>query len=830
MNHKKLTRWGNTAAILGLIVSTVSATLLITVPATAADDTGSSQTIDWAATHTDTSDPNYDSFKDLKVSVSQTENLVNQGVTVEWSGAKTTSSGEYASDYMQLMQCWGEASDGPTPQTCQWGAPTSTLGNLMGSRAASRSLARGEDPAQVYSTDLLRPAPVENPNQKAYSFPFSSVKGNTSFDQGQFFDSVTTNEISAARTGSNGTGLAVFETQTSLEAPDLGCGALVAGEDGKQAPRSCWLVMVPRGSINADGSAAGDQPSGRITGSPFTATNWKNRVVFKLGFQSVASSCPIGNAERRVVGTELIADAITSWQPALCGTGTTYGYSQIGDGEARRQIVSGIDGSSGLGFVSDPLDTATLGSNTVTYAPVAQTSVVIGFNIDYSLKSDSPNFADNGTQVKSLTLNARLVAKLLTQSYRGDVPGLGTSNPAISKNPTSIATDPEFLTLNPAFAGFTSLAQPDGLLVALGSSDAAAHVWQWIRADKNASAFLAGTADENGMQINPSYKTLLLNSDTTVDSFPKADLTTYRDSAAVPEPGFGTLDLRPYMNDMQEAAYRARRADANVKTTWDETKAPPAFVSSGPQLPGQRFMLAITDASSAARYGLNNAKLVNSNGEAIEPTSDSVQKGIAAMVKSSVDGVKVSDPSVLTPGAYPLSMLTYAAVNVCSPSNAELKDYAGLLSYAVGKGQVNGDARGQLPVGYVPLDKTQTAQTASVITTLKAQAAGTGKLCKVAEVPATDTTTPPATEETPTSDFPTDTAADPEEAPAAPATTAPATNDPEVVAEKHNTKDEPLGAGRLGLLAALALGLPTMIAGPIFSRRGRKLAKLSEIE
>jgi hypothetical protein len=744
-------------------------------------------------------------FDGLEVTVSQTENLVNQGIRISWTGGKGTSPGEYATNYLQIMQCWGDDPAGPTPQQCQFGAPSGSIGNLAGTNAAGRSLNEYEDPLQVYSNDIKLTPPRTNPNLRSFAFPFTSVKGGSNFDVAKYFSSATTNEITAARTGVNGTGSVSFETQTSLEAPHLGCGALTSSG----AARSCWLVIVPRGETNLDGSdAATSTAAGRVTGSPLSASAWKNRIVVKLDFQAVATSCPIGNSESRVVGSEMLADAFTSWQTALCATGTTYGFSQIGDSEGRRQITSDIDGGSKLAFVTDPLDAATAGDAQIAYAPIANSAIVVGYSIDYRLNANAANFAKNGTQVTDLVLNARLVAKLLTQSYRSDVPGLGAGDPTVNSNPYSLASDPEFVSLNPEFAGFANLTAPDGILVSLGSSDANAHVWQWLRADPLAASFLAGEADDWGMKINGNYLTLGLATATT-DSFPKADLTTYR-VAPAPEPGFGTLDMRPYMNDMHEAAYRVLKADANVKVVWDDTKAPPAYVSSGPQLPGQRFMLSITDAVSAERYGLSTARLVNGAGQATAATSATITKAITGMTDSTFPGVKLNNPTARTIGAYPLAMPTYAAINVCAASNTALKDYAKLLTYASTSGQVSGDAKGQLPTGYVPLDEKSVKVVGTVVTKLTKEAAGKGT-CDVKEE------TPTTEEETfPSFDDSSETPSTPDVAPS---------SDPEEV-EEHLTEDRPLNAARLGLAGALALGLPSLIAGPMLSRRGRKLADL----
>ena len=808
---KTLTRAGNAALVVGLTVSTVSASLLLMPTAVSAETVASSAvTVTWSSTHqvTDPASLDYDLFKDLSVSVSQTANLTNQGIRINWTGGKRTSPGEFATDYLQVMQCWGEASTGPAPEQCQWGAGNPAIGSLMGTGANGRSLPEFADPNQSLTADLKLPAPRTNPHLRAWAYPFVSVKGLRGFGVGDFFNAQTTNEVSAVRTGQNGTGSLAFEIQTSLEAPHLGCGAAV---DGSISPRSCWLVIVPRGKSNADGTPASDAASGRIGGSPLTATNWANRLVVKLQFQPVATSCPIGNAERRIVGSEVVSEAFTSWQPALCTGNTTFGFSQIGDSEARSQIVSDVAGGSKLGFFADPLSADLVADTKIVYAPITQSAIVVAYSIDFDLISTASNFENNGTEATSLTLSPRLVAKLLTQSYRFDVPGGGSAVPVLAANPRSLLTDPDFLALNPAFVGFTSLSAPDGLMVALGSSDANARVWSWLRADPLAKSYLAGEPDDWGMTINPQYKALALDSTTTTDSFPKADLTTYRATPDIPAPGFGTLDMRPYTNDMHEAAYRALRTDANVKTSWDEFRAPPAFVSNGAQLPGHRFALALTDSASAARYGLHTAKLINGAGQAVAATNIAILTGIGTMKDSDVAGVKVVDSAARVTGAYPLSMLTYAGVNVCAATRAELANYSQLLTFAAGAGQVSGDAKGQLPQGYVPLGPVLSAQTMASVTVLSKQAAGTGPCVVAAPVTVPELTPEPLPSSTDTNSVIVPTA------------------DPEELAS-GKTVDQPLPLSRLGLAAALALGIPTMIAGPFLTRRGRRLTSLEEID
>jgi hypothetical protein len=692
------------------------------------------------------------------------------------------------------------------------------MSSLMGDNTARRDLVAGTDPAEdaLIGTDpnLKLDPPIDNPYLKAYRVPFTSVSGVISKetnDLNKLFDPSTTNEIDAARTASNGQGFATFETQTSLEAPHLGCGA-------SSAP--CWLVVVPRGDTNLDGTSHDANTNGRISGSPLSASAWKNRIVVKLGFQSVSQNCPIGNEEQRLVGADASAAAVTSWQPKLCGTGTTYGFSLIGDGEARRQIVSSTESASRLALVSSTLDDATRGTATIKYAPVAQSAIVVAYTADYNVYPGEASAGKNGLQVQDLTLNARLVAKLLTQSYSADVPGRGAAGSVVRSNAKSIVSDPEFLALNPQFVGMQSDVISEGAVVALGSTDANAEVWSWLRADPLASAFLQGEPDDYGMKINPAYLALDLAHDTSVDYFPKTDLSTFVSTDDPNEPGYGTLNLRPYADDSLNAAYHAFRADSGAKTVWNQFKLPAAYDAVGSEPTGSRFIFAITDAASAARYGLAEAKIVNGAGQATAPTAETIGKAIAAMPASSVDAtVRVFDGNVRTAGAYPLPTVVYAAVNVCVSSKSEISDYKKFIRYAISNGQVSGDAPGQLPRGYVPLGADAVTQSNTVAAALPADRA------KCATT-ASSTPTPKPTSSTGTTPV-TPPVVPPVDAPPPVTQTSSSTSAPATVPDySQNTPKTELAATRFGLAGSLAAGIPLMFIGPMLTARGRRLGRL----
>ena len=61
-------------------------------------------------------------FASLKVTVSQTRDLVNQAVKLTWAGGKATNDpAAFDVDYLQVMQCWGDGTAGPERTQCEFG-------------------------------------------------------------------------------------------------------------------------------------------------------------------------------------------------------------------------------------------------------------------------------------------------------------------------------------------------------------------------------------------------------------------------------------------------------------------------------------------------------------------------------------------------------------------------------------------------------------------------------------------------------------------------------------------------------------------------------------
>jgi hypothetical protein len=658
-------------------------------------------------------------FANLQVTVSQTKNLINQVITVAWQGGVPTEplTGAFGANYLQIMQCWGDDPEGPERTQCQYGRSGQST-PIAGAWVRSRQVHyvgvlddQKETLAKPAGNTFVPFWPVGHPQ------PTDPADG----DNNDFFDPQVTNEVPLARTGGDGAGVVHFEVETVSQAAGLGCGDPVT-VSGATKGRSCWLVIVPRGNIEVDGSSrlGTNTTSDGLQSSPLSQTNWDNRIVFPLEFLPVGQACPIGSPERRMVGHELVVDAVTSWQPALCaGGGALFSYSQLGDDVARAQVVSG--NSPGLALVTNPIPPDQVPPDQpLVYAPVGLSGLAIAFNIEHQPVPGGPpeNLKLDGVPFTSMKLTPRLVAKLLTQSYQGAVNG----PPGYRKDSSlGLTVDPEFLELNPDYKGFSFYTTPPDALVQLGSADVTSLLWSWVEADPDARAFLAGNPDKFGMVVNPFNKDLSL----PTSMFPRNDqsCTDLIDALTQVKYGICTLDVHPFTNDMHEAGRAASRGDSLARKNVVDAQTKqinPQTVNR--QSPGQRALLTVVDTATAAQYGLSTAALRNAAGQFVTPTTASLQAGEAAMTPSAAAGVLASNPGATDPTAYPLAALSYA---VTAPSMLDItagKDYAAFLRYVAGPGQQPGIEPGQLPPGMAPLPDTLKAQAVAAAATIEAQA------------------------------------------------------------------------------------------------------------
>jgi hypothetical protein len=361
------------------------------------------------------------------------------------------------------------------------------------------------------------------------------------------------------------------------------------------------------------------------------------------------------------------------------------------------------------------------------------------------------------------------MAKLLTQSYTFTVPQT-TSNPvetvahlsATARTYNYFNLDPDFQQANPTNWQLYEQQTPSIVLPGPSAADGIKQVWRWILADTDAVAFLNGEADPWGMTINPYYlpksATNLIpwyydatmnyiNPPTTkavgevaldgsplrlsslaLDTFPKDDgsQVPFVLSQASGTTRYDSIQFAPYAIDYLTAARQTFRGDPNQRTYWDAARINDAgelgaYVSQGVQDPGARFMISVTDSANAARYGLTTASITPANSRTpVQSTTETMSAALASLTPTSLDTILQVDPSKVTGDAYPLTMVTYASVNLSKSTAASRETISKMIKQISTTGQVPGTALGQLPVGYVPLTTTLAAQAATAASKIQA--------------------------------------------------------------------------------------------------------------
>jgi hypothetical protein len=355
----------------------------------------------------------------------------------------------------------------------------------------------------------------------------------------------------------------------------------------------------------------------------WSASNWRNRITVPLTFAPQAGACPVASksAPVSIYGSYLLLGASEQWVPYFCTHTNLFPLSHVvaSEPEAKNLLETG---SIDAAFEGTPPPTPF--TRHVVQAPTA----VTGFAIVTDIVSAS------GQHYTTVHLDARLLAKLLTESYPSSLymqqNDTALQNPATHQpNPENIADDPEFQALNPGIpAEAASQSAPAGqgignaagvsaaTILALSSdSDAMWALTSYINADPEARAWLNGKPDPWGMVVNPAYKGIKLPITTwpLLDTYvPKGLEVGNACLAASPVPWL-PLVAAP-VESMATISLDLQFNISNSQTGCNNSFQNPAFQSLGQEIPGQTFILGITSLADAEQFGLATAALETQGG------------------------------------------------------------------------------------------------------------------------------------------------------------------------------------------------------------------------
>ncbi|HEY2505947.1 MAG TPA: hypothetical protein VGI58_05490 [Streptosporangiaceae bacterium] len=750
----------------------------------------------------------------VSVSVNQTQDLRNrQVIDVSWTGAHPTGgivpqdTGPFGGEQeypVVLMMCRGSASATSgknliTPETCWTETSPERIqqdpGTFLGFPPYRLDEhASAADRAQ--NVGLPNPVPA---NCKPFTVvaaqhwvPFIAANG-TVYPYGpgtppcgsappEATNSESTEQPSNTTygvTGTNGDGSSRFDITTAETNASLGCSDTVA----------CSLVVIPIMGISCDPAGSGLPPgnpadllptsmtpptpsdlcestghfkagapdlSPSQNGNPgfgalqdslavqgylwWSASNWRNRIQVPLTFAQPSNICSLEStsAPLQIFGSYYLLGATQQWAPHFCLNKKLFALTHViqPEPEAQSEVEQrSIDAA----FEAEPPSSAF--TSPIVQAPTAVSGFAIVFDI----------VTADGQQLTSLHLDARLLAKLLTESYPEDTDT--QADPADRNrttgqmNPLDIAFDPEFQALNPGIPtsiATQALASSATLLVQSAGSSAMWALTSYINADPEARAWLNGQPDPWGMVVNVNYKGIQL----PVSQWPLLD--TYVPKAFyTASPCFSTVqNPPPWLNQVASPIDSLSTLSLDMQFDVSDSVVScsggtvPAPVPFGPESPGATFILGLTSLSDADEFGLPVASLESQGGSTLDtqfttgagrtfvaPTDASLRSAVAMMQPDTGAGSWDLPYSALRTGAagkeaYPGTLLISTDVPTTGLKKSVAQDYGEFLSFAAGPGQRAGNGNGEVPAGYLPMTAAN----------------GAGKLADYTKVAAADVT------------------------------------------------------------------------------------------
>lgn len=656
-------------------------------------------------------------------------------IHVSWSGAHP-SGGRAASPFGEqglaqeypvvLLQCRG--LDDPSlpgakqlsPETC-WTSTKSQRSQVQDPTAAvwARDLYADDAMKQVKSGLTPYPAATcDDSSETAYAHvtPFRAANGKefagctsaTMPPEAAVGASFPAAE-QAAFTSVDGTGETMFEVRSSTENESLGCSYTVP----------CSLVVIPIMGLSCGEKdpafAAADRNCRRagqfLPGSSnfanqgvdasvspvywWAPSNWRHRFSVPLSFGLPPSACDIldDRAPTAFYGSELLSQAAVQWAPAYCLRKDRFKWQQnaMPDDAAFDLMDSG---EAVAAEVSGPRESPS--GTRIGYAPTAVTAFAVSYVVDKP---------ENAGEVTNLRLNARLIAKLLTQSYPAS--DMGTGHPGLGDNPLSINRDPEFQRLNP---GIGTIAQEAGatLMSLSTSSDVVEALTAYLSRDRDAMAFIAGKPDPWGMRVNPSYRGIALPRDQwpLLDTYvPQSELECQKQNPAPYLP-----QVAAPVNNLLQIANAVLDAWPLVQTKCDRPTIsdPWKLGRVDRQGVGTRLLLGITTLGDAERLGLRTAQLAVAGGRYVAPDRASMAAAVAlAKAGKKHQPFTIPGPALAKSStAYPGTMIVYTAARLQGMDKADARKVAQFIEVSITEGQRSGRGNGQLADGYLPISGT----------------------------------------------------------------------------------------------------------------------------
>ncbi|WP_405014525.1 hypothetical protein [Kitasatospora sp. NBC_01539] len=622
------------------------------------------------------------------VTVSPATGLGNQVVRVSWRGF--------------------------TPTVDVFGSPVAVVRNPHDGSADSNAVY----PVRVYQCRGLQPAVTDCYGSTLYGG--DPAKG---FRQAAPEAGLTTPEfpsnMAIGATRPDGTGEVAVEVWTSQQSQSLGCDAdtpcsiVVEPEYGGDA---LGAYQDPLGTVNcAEHAGDNDFFFNEATdaslfienlGHPWRsgeACAWEHRTVVPLTFAPSAADCESRAADFSAIGLEMATRAMQQWRAGLChGQDPLNVQYTFGGGEP--QARSGFLRRSGADVALTARPDRGPAPRPYVYAPLAVTSISVVYVVDD---------AETHRQIRRLRLNARLVAKMLTQSYR--LNGEDTVE-SVAGNPACIFDDPEFRSLNPSTPGegpnwpscvVTGDFRATSPVVVGGTTDLVHQVTSWLAADPEAGQFLQGAEDPWGMHLDTFYLR---------PAYPGYPVEALQPQDFSGPQSWKQYEWNPVLGGLGEVARHAMQSQPSCLST--DVTATGGHNKCQVQTVGARSFFAVLDSGDAQALSLPEAELRNPAGSFVAPTLTGLQAAVAGMPVDATTGTQElpytdrGSAFARDTAAYPLTTVQYAMLptaGLAAPKAAAVARFVRQVTDP-GGGQVYGTAPGRLAIGYASLTDAQAAQ------------------------------------------------------------------------------------------------------------------------
>ncbi|MEV7772960.1 hypothetical protein [Kitasatospora sp. NPDC086791] len=639
------------------------------------------------------------------VTVSQTTNLTNQVLQVSWTGF----------------------------------TPTVAIGSKTPVAVARKESNKILYPVRIYQCRGTDPAVTDCYGSTLYggdrSKGFEQPPRPTRMETPEW----PSNQVIAA-TGPDGSGTASIEVWSAKESATLGCDAthpcsLVVEPNYGGDPLDLFQVhdggadcefhdldddldgFTATDGIMAPGAAFQNWKTGNRTSEQCA---WQHKTVVPLSFAPTPDACVAAGQAFGAAGLEMANRAMQQWRAGMClgDSPMTVGYVPAGgEPQARAAFLAGSS-TTEVALTARPDRSPP--PRPYVYAPLATTGISVAYVID------DPQ---TGRQIRDMKLNARLMAKLLTQSYASP----GAPIASVAGNPICLFTDPEFKQLNPeteangihwpTSCGGTLTIYPG---VPGGTTDFTYLLTSWVATDPDAARFLDGEPDPWGMRVDTFYLKPKFDGYPS-EAFQPQDFSGLdRDAQDSDVRHWKQYEWNPSLDGLGRVLRNLMQAqpncqDPNIDPATNGHKACPV------QLPGSRAMLAIMDTAQAKAFSLPEAQLLNPAGSFVSPTTAGFQAAVADMPTDAATGVQqlpYGTPDTAfsrDQRAYPLSVVQYAMVPTGGLSAEKAAAISRFLKAVTTDGQTYGLAPGQLAQGYLALTGAQRQQAQEAVQHVQAQ-------------------------------------------------------------------------------------------------------------